>query len=60
MFYELLPNRLDQELQDYGRSCRVTVINLAMGSSHIYQNFIALNKWAHPLAARRDRLIFRT
>ena len=49
MFYELLPNRLDQELQDYGRSCRVTVINLAMGSSHIYQNFIALNKWAHPL-----------
>jgi hypothetical protein len=27
----------------------VTVVNLAMGASHIYQNFIALNKWAHPL-----------
>ncbi len=25
------------------------VINLAMGSSLTYQNFIALNRWAHPL-----------
>ena len=49
MFYQLLPTRLTQELQEQGRNCRVTVVNLAMGSSHIYQNFIALNKWAHPL-----------
>jgi lysophospholipase L1-like esterase len=49
MFYQLLPTRLSQELQQQGRNCRVTVVNLAMGSSHIYQNFIALNKWAHPL-----------
>jgi lysophospholipase L1-like esterase len=49
MFYQLLPARLTQELQEHGRNCRVTVVNLAMGSSHIYQNFIALNKWAHPL-----------
>jgi lysophospholipase L1-like esterase len=49
MFYKLLPRRLTQELQEHGRSCQVTVVNLAMGSSHIYQNFVALNKWAHPL-----------
>jgi hypothetical protein len=55
MFYRLLPAKLDQELQERGRDCKVTVINLAMGSSHIYQNFIALNKWAHPL--RPDAII---
>jgi hypothetical protein len=55
MFYELLPAKLNQELQERGRNCKVTVINLAMGSSHIYQNFIALNKWAHPL--RPDAII---
>jgi hypothetical protein len=49
MFYELLPAKLSQELQERGQNCKVTVVNLAMGSSHIYQNFIALNKWAHPL-----------
>jgi lysophospholipase L1-like esterase len=49
MFYELLPAKLNQGLQERGQNCKVTVINLAMGSSHIYQNFIALNKWAHPL-----------
>jgi lysophospholipase L1-like esterase len=49
MFYRLLPARLDQELQEHGQNCKVTVINLAMGSTQIYQNFIALNKWAHPL-----------
>jgi hypothetical protein len=49
MFYRLLPNKLDQELQAHGQNCKVTVVNLAMGSSLIYQNFIALNKWAHPL-----------
>lgn len=49
MFYRLLPIRLTQELQEHGRNCKVTVVNLAMGSSQSYQNFIALNKWAHPL-----------
>jgi hypothetical protein len=49
MFYRLLPLKLSRELQEHGRNCKVTVVNLAMGSSHIYQNFIALNKWAHPL-----------
>jgi lysophospholipase L1-like esterase len=49
MFYRLLPTRLTQELQEHGQNCKVTVVNLAMGSTQIYQNFIALNKWAHPL-----------
>src|ERR1700692_1944935 len=49
MFYRLLPTKLSQELQERGQNCKVTVVNLAMASSHIYQNFIALNKWAHPL-----------
>jgi lysophospholipase L1-like esterase len=49
MFYKLLPAKLTQELQEHGQNCKVTVVNLAMGASQIYQNFIALNKWAHPL-----------
>jgi hypothetical protein len=49
MFYQLLPTKLNQELQAHGQDCKVTVVNLAMASSQIYQNFIALNKWAHPL-----------
>ena len=49
MFYQLLPTKLNQELQERGQNCKVTVVNLSMGSSQSYQNFIALNKWAHPL-----------
>ena len=49
MFYQLLPAKLTQELQEHGQNCKVTFVNLAMGASYIYQNFIALNKWAHPL-----------
>jgi len=49
MFYKLLPVGLTQRLQEGGENCSVTLVNLAMGSSHIYQNYIALNKWAHPL-----------
>jgi lysophospholipase L1-like esterase len=49
MFYQLLPTKLTQELQERGQNCKVTVVNLSMGSSQSYQNFIALNKWAHPL-----------
>ena len=55
MFYQLLPTKLNQELQEHGQNCKVTVINLAMASSQIYQNFIALNKWAHPL--RPDAIV---
>src|SRR6202142_3720858 len=55
MFYQLLPAKLTQDLQEHGENCKVTVINLAMASSQIYQNFIALNKWAHPL--RPDAII---
>jgi hypothetical protein len=55
MFYQLLPTKLTQELQERGQNCKVTVVNLAMGASQIYQNFIALNKWAHPL--RPDAII---
>jgi hypothetical protein len=49
MFYRLLPIKLSQELKERGQNCKVTVVNLAMASSHIYQNFITLNKWAHTL-----------
>ena len=49
MFYQLLPTKLNQELQEHGQDCKVTIVNLAMASSQIYQNFIALNKWAHAL-----------
>jgi len=55
MFYQLLPTKLNQELQEHGQNCKVTVINLAMASSQIYQNFIALNKWTHPL--RPDAIV---
>ena len=55
MFYQLLPTKLNQELQEHGQNCKVTVINLAMASSQIYQNFIALSKWAHPL--RPDAIV---
>jgi hypothetical protein len=55
MFYQLLPAKLDKELQEHGQDCKVTIVNLAMGSTQIYQNFIALNKWAHPL--RPDAII---
>jgi hypothetical protein len=55
MFYRLLPTKLNQELQEHGQNCKATIVNLAMASSQIYQNFIALNKWAHPL--RPDAII---
>ena len=55
MFYRLLPTKLNQELEEHGQNCKATIVNLAMASSQIYQNFIALNKWAHPL--RPDAII---
>ena len=44
MFYKLLSKKLTNP------SCTVEVINLAMGASVTYQNFVALNLWAHALA----------
>jgi lysophospholipase L1-like esterase len=49
MFYKLLPDRLTKDLLEHGLDCKVSVVNLAMGASVIYQNFIALNKWGHDL-----------
>ena len=50
MFYKKLPLVLMEKLKKDRASCSVNVINLAMGGTHIYQNFIALNKWGHRLA----------
>jgi hypothetical protein len=49
MFYKLVPDRLTMDLHNHGLDCKVSVVNLAMGASIIYQNFIALNKWGHGL-----------
>lgn len=49
MFYKKLSVSLTDRLKSDGRACSVNVINLAMGGTHIYQNFIALNKWGHRL-----------
>jgi len=46
MLYRALERKLNAKMPP-GRHVRV--INLAMGASNTYQNFIALNKWAHPL-----------
>lgn len=40
LFNETAPCRADAWLR---------MINLAMGGTHSYQNFLALNRWAHPL-----------
>jgi len=50
MFYQKLPIRLTQNLAAAGLSCKVSVVNLAMGAATVYQNFIALNRWGHKLA----------
>jgi hypothetical protein len=47
MFYRLLENELNRRYA--GRGIRVRVVNLAMGTSFTYQNFIALNQWGHAL-----------
>jgi hypothetical protein len=47
MFYAVLERELNARLA--GRGIRVRVINLAMGGSFLYQNFVSLNQWAHPL-----------
>lgn len=47
MLYRVLEKRLNQELA--GSGITVRLINLAMGGSVTYQNFIALNRWGHRL-----------
>src|SRR5262249_7992974 len=47
MLYSKLENRLNELLD--GSGSRVRVINMAIGGSVLYQNFISLNLWAHPL-----------
>jgi hypothetical protein len=47
MFYAVLERELNARLA--GRGVRVRVINLAMGTTFLYQNFISLNQWGHAL-----------
>ena len=45
MFYTLLEKKLQNKFSDR----KITLINLAMGGSVTYENFIALNKWGHKI-----------
>lgn len=45
----MLDRRLEARLSAALKGRRVRVINLAMAGSGAYQNFIALNRYAHPL-----------
>ncbi|HEY5999030.1 MAG TPA: hypothetical protein VI078_06960 [bacterium] len=47
MFYKLLEANLNGRSPPVG--ARVRVINLAMGGTITYQNFVALNRWGHTL-----------
>ena len=47
MLYRVLEKRLNQLLGETGLSFKV--INMAMGGSITYQNYIALNRWGHKL-----------
>jgi hypothetical protein len=47
MLYHKLENRLNELLSSSG--IHVRVINMAMGGSVTYQNFISLNLWGHEL-----------
>ena len=47
MFYSVLQQALNEKFAELG--LKVRVINLAMGGSISYQNFISLNRWAHIL-----------
>lgn len=49
MLYRRLEKKFNEE-RPCGPSVWLRVVNLAMGGSTTYQNFIALNRWAHPLA----------
>lgn len=47
MFYSVLERTLNQRLAS--RGLRVRVINLAMGTTFAYQNYVSLNLWGHQL-----------
>ena len=50
--YNMVYHRLEKMFNatnPCGSDVWLRVINLAMGGTHSYQNFIALNRWAHPL-----------
>lgn len=47
MFYALLQKRLAEHYNQSG--IKLTLINLAMGGSITYQNYIDLNRWGHQL-----------
>jgi hypothetical protein len=49
MFYRQLEQRVNALLTEQHRPTRLVIINLAMGASVSYQNFIALNLWGHKL-----------
>lgn len=46
-YYSILERMLNQRAA--GQGFKVEIINLAMGGATTYQNYIALNKWAHAL-----------
>ncbi len=48
MVYHLLEKKFN-ERSPCGPDVWLRVVNLAMGGTHSYQNYIALNRWAHPL-----------
>ncbi len=48
MLYRLIEKELNELLKDNPKFVRV--INLAMGGSATYQNYITLNKWGHELS----------
>jgi hypothetical protein len=48
MVYHQLEKKFN-ERRPCGSHVWLRMINLAMGGTHSYQNFIALNRWAHPL-----------
>jgi len=50
--YNMVYHRLEKKFNETdpcGPAVWLRVINLAMGGTHSYQNFIALNRWAHRL-----------
>ena len=49
MMYFLLERMLNERLSTNENSAHVSVINLAMGASVTYQNYICLNRWGHGL-----------
>jgi lysophospholipase L1-like esterase len=49
MFYRRLEVKVNALLASRQKDARLRVINFAMASAISYQNFLALNMWAHPM-----------